>query len=168
MSDHLPSEAEKSKPELAKQMIWASESHPLDKEGGHLSYGYWADSKYDGGGFDPAGVRYIRADIYDKAVRDAEWLAGALMEIRSLSRLGTTLGLARKTARDALAAYEGEKIMTRYRFRGWWSNDEKDDSPEPWETFRGRCCTGIEAGDDYAHARPIKSKPSLPHPASAF
>ena len=27
------------------------------------------------------------------------------------------------------------KPMTRYSFRGWWSNDEKDDSPEPWEHF---------------------------------
>ena len=22
-----------------------------------------------------------------------------------------------------------------YSFRGWWSNDEKGDSPKPWETF---------------------------------
>ena len=33
-----------------------------------------------------------------------------------------------------------------YSFRGWWSNDEKDISPEPWETF---CVAllGIMAGD---------------------
>ena len=43
--------------------------------------------------------------------------------------------------------------MTRYSFRGWWSHEEIEDSPEPWETFRVEL-RGIEAGD-------VASKPEV-------
>ena len=36
--------------------------------------------------------------------------------------------------------------MAELTFKGWWSEDEKADSPEPWETFHV-VLLGAEAGD---------------------
>ena len=40
----------------------------------------------------------------------------------------------------------GQEPKGKYSFMGWWSSDEKTDSPEPWERFTV-ILNGTEAGD---------------------
>lgn len=52
--------------ELTAKEIWASDCHPVDSAAGHLGYGYWATTQFDGDGVEPAGVRYILGAAYDR------------------------------------------------------------------------------------------------------
>ena len=45
-------------------------------------------------------------------------------------------------------------MKNKYEFKGWWEDGEKEDSPEPWETFKV-VLFGLDGGDMVVSATEI-------------